>query len=103
FHDVDNAFVQRRGAHPTLVVKFLKGLGNTRLVRNGEHAHPAAEHAQRVDAVEGLRAAADLHDGKRAALRRSYGTKRKWQVIDLCFHDARDLAMPLGAAPDLAF
>src|SRR3546814_11251668 len=63
----------------------------------------AAENAQRVDAIERLRSCRDLHHGKRASLRRAKPLIGERQMVDLRLHDAGDLAMTLGAAPDLAF
>src|SRR3546814_18027996 len=79
------------------------GLRDARLVGDGDHSHPAAENAQRVDAIERLRSCRDLHHGKRASLRRAKPLIGERQMVDLRLHDAGDLAMTLGAAPDLAF
>lgn len=62
-----------------------------------EHAHPAPENAQRVDAVERLRASADLHHRQRSALGRAQALVGERQVIDLGLHNARDLAVPFRA------
>src|SRR3546814_2609599 len=56
---------------------------------------------QRIDAVERLRSGRHLHDGQRAPLRRAHTAHRQRQMIDLRLHDARYLAVPLGAAPHL--
>ena len=101
-HHVDDAVVVGRGLHPAVGAELLEGLGDARLVRDGEHPHPAPEQAQAVHGVEALRAARDLHDGERAALRRPHRAEAERQVVDLRLHQPGDLAVALGAAPDHA-
>lgn len=60
-------------------------LRNRGLVRNGEHAHPAAQDPQSVDRIEGLRAAGDLRNGERSSLSRSHTTGGQWYPIYLVF------------------
>ena len=45
-HHVDDAVVVGRGLHPAVGVELLERLGDARLVRDGEHPHPAPEEAQ---------------------------------------------------------
>ena len=72
------------------------GLGDGGLVGNGEHAHPAAEDAQRVDGVEGLRAAGDLGNGERAALRGAHGAGAQRDPVDLVLEHGRLWAVSVG-------
>src|SRR3546814_9600544 len=58
---------------------------------------------QCVDAVERLRSRRHLHHRERAALCRAQTFVGEREMIDLRFHDPGNLAVPLGAAPDLAF
>lgn len=57
------------------------------LVRDDEHAHPAAEDAQGVDGVEGLGAAGDFGDGEGAALCWADGADGEGDPVDLVFED----------------
>ena len=102
-HDIDNPVIVARRLHPACLVELLVGLGDARLVGDGEHPHPAAEHAQSVDGVERLRTGADLHDCKRSALCRAQSLVGKRQVVDLRLHDTGNLAVAFRAAPDLPF
>ena len=56
-----------------------------------------------LTALNDLRAAGDLHDGERLALRRSHRADRERNPVDLRLHHAGHRAMPLRAGPDLAF
>src|SRR3546814_9996990 len=47
-----------------VLVELLERHSNARLVGDGEHAHPPPEQPQRVDRVERLRSARNLHDGQ---------------------------------------
>src|SRR5690606_24206005 len=73
---VDDTVVIGRLLHAIVLVKLQPRLRHRRLVGDGEHAHPATKDAQLVDGIERLRAAADLHDRKRLALRWPYRTDR---------------------------
>src|SRR3546814_1427634 len=86
-----------------VLVELLERHSNARLVGDGEHAHPPPEQPQRVDRVERLRSARNLHDGQGPALGRTHAAEFERQMVDLRFHDAGDLAVPFGAAPDHAF
>src|SRR3546814_10986012 len=55
----------------------------------------------RVDAVERLRSRRDLHHRERATLRWTQPLISERKMIDLRLHDAGDLAMAFGTAPDL--
>jgi hypothetical protein len=101
--DVDDPVVVSGGAHPAGIVEFAECLGDAGLVGDREHPRPAAEDAQRVDGVERLGAAADLHDGERPPLRRPDSVEVQRQVIDLRLHEPGDLPVTFRAAPDLAF
>ena len=79
-----------------------KALATLRLVGDREHPHPAPEQAQLVDGVEALRAARDLHDRERPALRRAHRAEAQRRLVDLRLHQAGHLAVALGAAPDHA-
>ena len=57
------------------------------MVRDDEHAHPAAEDAQGVDGVEGLGAAGDFGDGEGAALCWADGADGEGDPVDLVFED----------------
>src|SRR3546814_5106822 len=48
--DIDDAVIIARGQHASCVVELGIGLGDARLVGDGDHPHPAAEDAQCVDA-----------------------------------------------------
>ena len=99
---IDDAIIVGGRFHPAIRIEFLKGLGDGRLVGDGDHPHPAPENAHLVDGIEALRAARDLHDGERAALRRADRADRKRNPVDLRLHDAAHGAVSLGADPDLA-
>ena len=71
------------------------GFWEGRLVGDGEHAHPTAEDAQRVDGIEGLRATGDLGDGESAALRGAHGAGAQRDPVDLVLEHAR-LRLVLG-------
>src|SRR3546814_869960 len=60
-HHVDDPVIIAGRAHPAVLAEFLEGHGDTRLVGDGDHPHPAAEQPQCVDRVERLRAAGHLH------------------------------------------
>src|SRR3546814_19755621 len=53
--NIDDAVVIARRQHAARLVELGIGLGDARLVGDGDHSHPAAENAQRVDAIERLR------------------------------------------------
>jgi len=72
-------------------------------VEDGEHPHPAAQQAERVDGVQQQRAAGHLHVLERASLCRSQALHLQRQMIDLSLHDADAPALPLRTAPDLPF
>lgn len=75
--------------------------GHGALIRDGEHAHPAAQDAQRVDRVEALAATADLRDSEGASLRRPDGPRTQRNPVDLVFEHGRHLAVLLGGDPDV--
>ena len=77
-----------RGGRWRLVGEMCVCLRDRRLIRNHKHAHPSAEDAERVDRVEGLRAAVDLGDGKRATLRGADGAAAQWNPVDLVLEDS---------------
>src|SRR3546814_6649756 len=52
FGNIHYPVVIARRQHAAGLVELLIGLGDARLVRNGDHPHPPSEDAQRVDAVE---------------------------------------------------
>src|SRR3546814_16436429 len=101
-HHVHHAVVERRGLHPAVVVELLPGLGHRRLVGDGHHAHPAAQHAQCIHHVERLRAAADLHHRERATLRGPHAAVFTRQPVDLVLDHTRDRHLPLGDDHTLA-
>src|SRR3546814_17528507 len=55
FGNIHYPVVIARRQHAAGLVELLIGLGDARLVRNGDHPHPPSEDAPRVDAVERLR------------------------------------------------
>src|SRR3546814_5765975 len=103
FGNIHYPVVIARRQHAAGLVELLICLGDARLVRNGDHPHPPSEDAQRVDAVERLRSRRDLHHRERATLRWTQPLISERKMIDLRLHDAGDLAMAFGTAPDLAF
>src|SRR3546814_15849532 len=68
FGNIHYPGVIARRQHAAGLVELLIGLGDARLVRNGDHPHPPSEDAQRVDAVERLRSRRDRHHRERATL-----------------------------------
>ena len=102
FHHIGYSVVVRRGLHAARRVELLERFGDTRLVRNGEHSHPAAEQTQGVHGVEALRAAGYLHHGQGAALGRPDAGHFKRQMVNLRLHDTGNLTVAFRAAPDLS-
>src|SRR3546814_6492085 len=100
--NIDNPVIIARRQHAACLVELRISFGNDRLVGDGDHPHTAAEDAQSVDAVERLRSRRDLHHGESAALRGTQTYIGERQVNELRCHYAGDLAVALGAAPDLA-
>jgi hypothetical protein len=78
-------------------VELAERPGDARLVRDNDHAHPAAEQAQRVDTVERLRPRRYLHHDQRLALGLPHPTHRQRQMIDMRFHHAGDLTVAFEA------
>src|SRR3546814_5035760 len=97
-HYIDDPVIIARWFHASVGVELVERLGDARLIRDREHAHPSPKDAKCVDAVERLRARRNLHHRQRTTLCRSHSPHVERQVIDLRFHDAGDLAVPLGAA-----
>lgn len=106
FHDIDHTVVVARRAHAAFLIEFLVGHWHRRLIRNGEHAHPAPQQAQGadqgVDHVERLRAPTHLHYCQRAPLARARGTLFQRNPVDLVLHHRRHRSMTLRTATDLA-
>lgn len=76
-------FQSAASIHIVRVRKVRPGLRNRALVRNREHPHPAAQDAQRVHRVEGLRTAIHLSDGQRPALGGPHRPSREGNPVDL--------------------
>src|SRR3546814_19834790 len=96
FGDIDDPVIIARRKHAARFVELRIGLRDARLVGDGDHSHPAAENAQRVDAIERLRSCRDLHHGKPASLRPATPLIGARQMVAPRLHDAGDLAMPLA-------
>jgi hypothetical protein len=65
FADIFYPVALRGGFPPAIGLRFLIGLGNSGVVGDGDHPHPAAETPHGVDGIERLRAAGDLQDVER--------------------------------------
>lgn len=89
-HAVHQAVAVPAGQHAAALFlgrKLRVGLWDGALVRNGKHAHPPTEDPERIDAVEGLRAAAHLCYCQRPALGRPDGPSRQWDPVNLLLED----------------
>src|SRR5690606_33996179 len=49
FHHIHDAVVIGRGLHASRFIELLVCLGDRRLVRDGQHPHPATQHAHLID------------------------------------------------------
>src|SRR3546814_3037908 len=86
---IDDPVIIARWFHASVCVELVERLGDARLIRDREHAHPSPKDAKCVDAVERLRARRNLHHRQRTTLCRSHSPHVERQVSDLRFHDAR--------------
>src|SRR5690606_32657387 len=94
--------VIRRWLHPAVGIELFERLGNGRLVRNGDHPHPAPKDAELTDRVERLRPARDLHDRQGLTLGWPHRADCQRYPVDLGFHDTGHRTMALGTDPYLA-
>src|SRR3546814_19953176 len=83
-----------------VLVELLERHSNARLVGDGEHAHPPPEQPHRVDRVERLRSARNLHDGQGPALGRTHDADFEPPKVGRSLHDTGDPAGLSGAGTD---